>query len=65
MTETQPAAAALRDARHNANLTQSELAARFGVSLRSVQNWENGVTPHPRHRRLIADFVRAAREDAA
>lgn len=30
----------LRDARHRADLTQAELAARMGVSLRTVTNWE-------------------------
>lgn len=47
----------LRDAREAANLTQSELAERLGVSMRSVQGWESGVRPQPRHRRLIAAFL--------
>lgn len=35
----------LRDARHRADLTQAELAARMGVSLRTVTNWEGASGP--------------------
>lgn len=55
----------LREAREAANLTQRELADRLGVSRRSVQGWENGLTPLPAHRRAIRDFLDGAREDVA
>ena len=33
----------LKKARENANITQTKLAEQSGVSLRTIQNWENGV----------------------
>ena len=36
--------ALLRDLRKEHNLTQEEIAAKFGVSQRSVSRWENGNT---------------------
>lgn len=50
-------ASRLREARENADLTQSELAQLFGVSMRTVQNWEAGSVPQPKHRRLIKAWL--------
>lgn len=45
----------LAQARHNAGITQAELASAVGVSARQVNRWENGSTvPHRRHAELIA-----------
>jgi transcriptional regulator with XRE-family HTH domain len=53
-----PYAERLREARESANLTQVELAARLGVSPRTVQNWETGDrVPQAKHRRAIQDFL--------
>ena len=37
------------------NLTQSQLAERVGVSLRSIQNWEKGVVNIPPGMRLLLE----------
>lgn len=50
-------AAALRKARDDALLTQAELAATFGVSERTLQNWEAGVMPRPKHRRALLAWL--------
>jgi DNA-binding transcriptional regulator YiaG len=47
----------IRRARDAASLSQVELAARLGVSPRTVQNWEAGRIPQPKHRRAIAAFL--------
>ena len=48
----------IREAREQADLTQVELAAKLGVSPRTVQGWESGAnTPQPRHRRAIAAWL--------
>jgi DNA-binding transcriptional regulator YiaG len=52
-----PSADQLKAAREEANLTQAELATRLGVSTRSVQHWEAGKVPQPKHRRAIASFL--------
>lgn len=40
----------LKDKRKNANLTQQELANLIGVSLKTIQNYENGeVIPETKH----------------
>lgn len=52
----------IREARERANLTQVELAARLGVSPRTVQHWEaNGGSQLPRasHRRALAEFLQS------
>ena len=48
----------LKEARQAANLSQAEFAEVLGVSIRSVQNWERGVVPHPRHRRRVVEALR-------
>lgn len=57
-----PLAARLRTARQTENLSQAELAARLGVSARTLQGWEaeTGPTPQPRHRRAVLAFIEAA-----
>jgi transcriptional regulator with XRE-family HTH domain len=62
----QPALAArLRTARDAANLSQAELADLLGVSTRTVQYWEAGKVPRPKHRRLILAFLESEEEVAA
>jgi transcriptional regulator with XRE-family HTH domain len=48
--------------RHTANLTQEGLAARSGLSTRSIQNLESGRVSRPRREsvRLLADALRLA-----
>jgi DNA-binding transcriptional regulator YiaG len=55
----------LREAREEANLSQAELANRFGVATRTVQYWEAGKVPRPKHRRLIVAFITEVEEPAA
>jgi DNA-binding transcriptional regulator YiaG len=65
-TLTEDLAAQIRDARTQAHLSQTELAARLQVSLRTVQNWEAGIgLPQPKHRRRIALFLNGGGEAAA
>jgi len=48
----------IREHRTRLNLSQIETAARLGVSERTIQNWESGLSfPWPRHRRVIAQFL--------
>lgn len=47
----------LREAREAADLSQKDLASQFGVSARTVQYWEAGKTPYPKHRRAIREFI--------
>ncbi len=59
---------ALRRARENAFLTQEDLAARLGVSVRTVSMWETAppsYRPWPRHQAAIAAFLRENGEAAA
>jgi transcriptional regulator with XRE-family HTH domain len=35
--------------------TQTELAEQVGVSLNTVQNWERGTEPRPKHRAKLAE----------
>lgn len=57
--------ALLRSNREAANLTQSELADRLSVSLRSVQAWEAGTIPQPRHRRALAAYFASGNGEVA
>lgn len=50
----------LREAREASDLSQVELARKLGVSPRTVQNWEAGMTPQPRHRRAVNLFIERA-----
>lgn len=45
----------LVEARHDAGLSQAELADKVGCALRSLQDWETGVhSPQPRLLRELA-----------
>lgn len=59
MTEqiTKALAYRIREAREEANLSQRELAELLGVSQRTLQGWEYGTKPQPRHRRRLAEFM--------
>jgi len=48
------------EARKRLNLTQAELAAACGVSVRTVQNWEAGRVPQPKHRRALEHALQEA-----
>lgn len=43
----------LASIRRHRHLTQLQLAEQLGVSWRTVQNWEAGGIPHPKHRRRL------------
>lgn len=47
----------LKQARASASLSQIELADQLGVSERSIQMWEAGTIPQPRHRRRLLAFI--------
>lgn len=53
------------EARQMAVLSQAELAERLAVSPRTVQNWEAGMTPRPKHRRVLLAFLAETEERAA
>lgn len=54
----------IRSARDEATMTQAEFAARLGVSVRTLQNWEAGVSfPRAKHRRALTEVF--SRETAA
>ncbi len=55
----------IKAARTASNLTQAEFAADLGVSMRTVQGWEAGVTfPRPAHRRRLAQFFQGLQATA-
>lgn len=54
---TQSLAAQLKSYRLRGDLTQKELAALVGVSVRTVQGWEAGTFPQPRHRRALRGLL--------
>ena len=45
----------LKEKRKTMNLTQTELANRLGVSMRTVQNWESGINSIPKSVELFFD----------
>lgn len=53
----EPLGETIKAARDRANISQVELAARLGVAPRTVQYWEAGNVPQPRHRRALAEFI--------
>lgn len=58
-------AAKLKQARGDASLSQVELAERLGVSERTLQGWEAGTIPQPRHRRKVLAFIETTDKAAA
>ena len=52
-------ASKLREARTRADLSQKELGLELSVSERTIQNWEAGRTPRPKHRRRVRRFIEA------
>ena len=50
----------LRDFRKDLGLTQTELAERVGVSMRTVQNWEKGINKIPQS---TVSFIRSLKKD--
>jgi DNA-binding transcriptional regulator YiaG len=50
----------IRVARDRAALSQVELAQKLGVSARTIQGWEAGRIPQPKHRRALLEFVKEA-----
>lgn len=65
MLRVKPLAEEIREAREEAHLSQVELARQLGVSPRTVQNWEAGKTPQPKHRRAVEAFLGERAEAAA
>jgi DNA-binding transcriptional regulator YiaG len=57
--------ARLRAARDAACLSQKELAAKLDVPLRTLQSWEAGTFPQPRHRRALLTFITETERSAA
>lgn len=49
----------IRQARERASLSQVELAQRLGVAPRTVQGWEAGRIPQPKHRRALTELLNA------
>jgi len=50
----------IRNARDKVSLSQVELALKIGVSPRTVQGWEAGRIPQPKHRRAVLEFLKEA-----
>jgi putative transcriptional regulator len=56
----EPALAAVRDLRRRARLTQTEFAAKLGVPVETIRNWEQGKrAPRGPARALLAVFAHA------
>jgi transcriptional regulator with XRE-family HTH domain len=49
----------VRARRESLHLTQAEAAEQLGVSERTLQAWEAGTVPQPRHRRALAVWLTA------
>lgn len=49
--------ALIKEARDRRDLTQAELAAELGVSVRTLQNWEGGKTPRAEQRRHLRRWL--------
>lgn len=47
----------LRAVRAARDLSQEDLARALDVSVRTIQNWEAGMTPTRKHRRRIRSFL--------
>lgn len=56
----------LRKARARLGLTQEKLAARLGVTVPTVNRWENGrATPSPLARQRVGELLREMGKDGA
>jgi transcriptional regulator with XRE-family HTH domain len=44
----------IRERRDELGIPRATLALLVGVSERTIERWETGVTPHPRHQRKLA-----------
>jgi type I restriction enzyme M protein len=60
MTDKQTIPATLRAIRAQLNLTQEQLAERFGVSFATVNRWEGGTTPQKAAQAAIAELAEEA-----
>jgi DNA-binding transcriptional regulator YiaG len=47
----------VKKAREERHYSQAEVGQILSVSTRTVQNWEAGAKPQPRHRRAILAWV--------
>lgn len=47
----------IKEARMRMHESQEDFAKRFGVTWRTVQNWEAGKPMHPRHRRKFDAII--------
>ena len=50
----------IKEARDRSALSQVELALKLGVSPRTIQGWEAGRIPQPKHRRAVLEFLKEA-----
>ena len=58
MTQSTDTAALIREVRGRLGLTQERFAARLGVTLPTINRWENGRTkPSPLAIRTLREFV--------
>lgn len=55
----------LREAREAADMSQKDVADFFAVSTRTVQYWEAGQVPTPKHRRRVRFFIERHLDEAA
>jgi transcriptional regulator with XRE-family HTH domain len=53
----------MRQLRQRHNLTQEEMAEKLGVDPRTIQRWEKGARPQPRHYSMFQELERAFRSD--
>jgi transcriptional regulator with XRE-family HTH domain len=53
----------LRRQRHTDDLTQAELAKRFGVSPQTISSWERGDRPQSRFLNIVADYLGLGKQE--
>ena len=65
MTQNTDPAALIREVRGRLGLTQEKFAARLGVTLPTINRWENGRTkPSPLAIRTLRDLVASMGDEA-